>query len=325
MVAGGDGEPCHAAENVGEVDVGEPVVGSLGYGIESAGEGEEHREGGGDGEKQRAVGETVFALEVDGERDGGEAVGGEEAVDGEGAHPAVDVGAGDSAECEDDDGECGEEAGDEDSRGRRGVSVVGSTEAVVDETVVAHAHEDSGSGGDAGECAGEHADERTEVDERAEEFDAGEGGEDTHRSGRFAEILVRGVHAEGFEVGAENEEEASEDGALNDGARDGAERIGGFGAEGGGAFETDETEDREDDTETDSGGSDSLQVCLGVVEMQAVVPEQKGEDDGDEGDRGGLDPKHEAGGDLDVTIGDEGGDSDTEDCEECGWRGFAEE
>ncbi len=100
----------------------------------------------------------VVALEVDGERDGGEAVGCEEAVDGERAHPAVDVGAGNSAECEDYDGECGEEAGDEDGRGWCGVFVVGSAKAVVDEAVVAHAHKDSGGSSDAGKSAGEHTD-----------------------------------------------------------------------------------------------------------------------------------------------------------------------
>ncbi len=74
---------------------------------------------------------------------------------------------------------------------------------------------------------------------------------------------MRVVHAEGFEVGAEDEEETGEDGALDDGAGDSAERVGGFGAEGGGALEADEAEDGEDDTETDSGGGDSLEVGSG--------------------------------------------------------------
>jgi hypothetical protein len=110
----GDGEPGGAAEDVGEVDVGEPVVWTLGYGIERAGEGEEHRGRGGYGEQQGAGGEVVVAFEVDGQRDAGEAVGCDEAVDGEGAHPAVDVGAGDAAQGEDADGKRGEKAGDKD-------------------------------------------------------------------------------------------------------------------------------------------------------------------------------------------------------------------
>ena len=63
--------PGDAAEDVGEVDVGEPVVGAVGDGVEGAGQGEEHREGSGDGEQEGAGGEVVVALEVDGQRDGG--------------------------------------------------------------------------------------------------------------------------------------------------------------------------------------------------------------------------------------------------------------
>ena len=46
------------------------------------------------------------------------------------------------------------------------------------EAVVGHAHEDAGGSGDAGQGAGEHADESAEVDEWTEEDDAGEVGED---------------------------------------------------------------------------------------------------------------------------------------------------
>ena len=49
------------------------------------------------------------------------------------------------------------------------------------------------------------------------------------------------------------------------------------------------------------------------------------EDDGDEEDRGGFDPEHEAGGDLDVAVGDEGGDPDAEESEERRGGGVAEE
>ena len=43
----------------------------LRHGVECAGESEKHRNSGCDGEKERAVGKVVVALEVDGERDRG--------------------------------------------------------------------------------------------------------------------------------------------------------------------------------------------------------------------------------------------------------------
>ncbi len=76
--------------------------------------------------------------------------------------------------------------------------MVCSAEAVVDEAVVPHAHENASRSGDAGQRAGEHADESTEVDEGAEEVDARECCESAHGRGGFAEVLVGGVHAEGF-------------------------------------------------------------------------------------------------------------------------------
>ena len=92
-VAGGDEVPGHAAENVGEVEVREKVIGGGGDWVEGSGEGEEYGEYGGDGEQQVGAGEVVIAVEVEGQRNGSETVGGEESVDGEGAHPSVDVGA----------------------------------------------------------------------------------------------------------------------------------------------------------------------------------------------------------------------------------------
>ncbi len=76
-------EPRHAAEDVGEVDVREPVVGAVWYGVERACQRKQHCQRGCDGEQQRGFGEGVVALEIDRERDGGEPVGGDEAIDGE--------------------------------------------------------------------------------------------------------------------------------------------------------------------------------------------------------------------------------------------------
>ena len=112
---------------------------------------------------------------------------------------------------------------------------------------MAHAHEDASRGSDTGKRAGEHADESAEVDEGSEGARPGEIGEDAHGSGGFAQVLMGGVHAESFEVSAEDEEEAGEDGALDDCAGDGAEWVGGFGSEGCGALEADEAEEGEDD------------------------------------------------------------------------------
>lgn len=93
LVAGGDEVPGHAAENVGEVEVREEVVGGSGDRVEGSGEGEEDGEYSGHREQQVGAGEVVIAVEVEGQRNGSETVGGEESVDGEGAHPSVDVGA----------------------------------------------------------------------------------------------------------------------------------------------------------------------------------------------------------------------------------------
>ncbi len=172
------------------------------------------------------------------------------------------------------DGERGEEAGAKDGCARSGVPVVGNAEAVVHEAVLAHAHKHAGGGGDAGKGTGEHADECAEVDQGAEEVDTGEGREDAHWSGGFAKVLVHGVHAEGFEIRAKDEKEAGEDGALDDCAGDRAQWVTGFGAKRGGALEANEAEEGEDDTETNSGGGDSVELDLGVVEMQTIAPEE---------------------------------------------------
>ena len=56
-----------------------------------------------------------------------------------------------------------------------------------------------------------------------------------------------------------------------------------------------------------------LEGELGRVEMKAVAEEQGGEDQGDHGDGGGFDPEHEAGGGLDVAVGEVGGGGGGED------------
>jgi len=86
-----DCEPRHAADYVGEIHVWEPVVGAVRYGVERAREREKHRRCCCDGDEQRHFREGVVALEVDRERDRGEAIGGDEAIDGERAHPTVDI------------------------------------------------------------------------------------------------------------------------------------------------------------------------------------------------------------------------------------------
>jgi hypothetical protein len=45
-------------------------------------------------------------------------------------------------------------------------------------------------------------------------------------------------------------------------------------------------------------------VELDVVEMESVVEECEGDNDGDHANGDGFDVEHEAGGDLDVSVGD---------------------
>ena len=73
-------------------------------------------------------------------------------------------------------------AGGEDGEVRRLVGVVGAAERGGGETVVGHFEQDARGCRDAGEGAGEHADEGADVDERAKDRRAGEGGEDAEGS-----------------------------------------------------------------------------------------------------------------------------------------------
>src|ERR1035441_622098 len=89
-------------------------------------------------------------------------------------------------------------------------------------------------------------------------------------------------------------------------ARDGAEGVAGFVAEGGGGLEAGEAEEGEDDSQTDSGGGDGVELELGQVDVATVAQEQGGDDENDHGDGRSLDPEHEAGGGLDLAIGEGG-------------------
>ena len=80
------------------------------------------------------------------------------------------------------------------------VGVVGAAERGWGEAVVGHLEQDAGGGGDAGEGAGEHADEGADVDERAEDGDVGERGEQVEGSAGGAEVLVELAEAEGLDV-----------------------------------------------------------------------------------------------------------------------------
>ena len=67
----GDEIPCDSAEKVDKVEVGEPIQGCGGDGIERSGECKQGGECGGGGECDGARGESAVALEVDWERDCG--------------------------------------------------------------------------------------------------------------------------------------------------------------------------------------------------------------------------------------------------------------
>jgi len=173
-----------------------------------------------------------------------------------------------------------------------------------------HQQEHAAGGGHAPQDAGEDADERADVDERAEDGDADLLGQEAHGRGAVAETLGGGVEAEDLGVSADDEKDAREHGALNESAGDVAEGFAGLGTEAGGALEADEAKEGEDDAQADLREGDALELPLGEVEVEAVLPQNHEYDDEDEGDRDGLDPEHELRRDFDVAIGDGGGAED---------------
>ena len=187
-----------------------------------------------------------MCAEITRQRDAHQSVRDDETVGGERAHPAVDVEAAGAARGEDGHGKHGGCAGDHDRARGSFVARVRRAERFVGEAVVRHQQQDTRGGGDARERSGEQADERADIDEDSEEGDAAYFGEYVHRSGARAEILSCRAQAQDFGVGADGEDGSSEEGTLNYRAGNGLQGIARFGAERGGAFKSDKTEERED-------------------------------------------------------------------------------
>jgi hypothetical protein len=163
-------------------------------------------------------------------------------------------------------------------------------EGTVRQAVVGHQEENAGCGRDAGERAGEHAYEDADVNEQAKEGDAANLCEDTQRGLASAQILPDAAQAEHFGVSTCGEDGACEKGALNDRAGNCFQRIAGFGAEGGGAFESDEAEEREDEAEAQAAAGHPVQLELRPIEVPAVSEEDEDHHDQDERDGYGFDP-----------------------------------
>lgn len=138
LCAVGDGEPAECDGEIGGVDVREVAQRRRWDGVEVAGHGEEHREGSGGSEEDGADGEASLLAAMEEESDGDHAVGGEEGVDGEGAHPAVDVSAGGVVEGEARGRQEGEDGGQDAGGGWGFVRGAGAGEAFVGEAVVCH-------------------------------------------------------------------------------------------------------------------------------------------------------------------------------------------
>ncbi len=116
-----------------------------------------------------------------------------------------------------------------------------------------HAHQHPRRRCGAGQHAGEHADERAEVDGHAERRNAGLGGQQVQGAGGVAERAGFAAKTQHLRVRAKHEEDAGEERALQHGAGNGAQRIARFAAQRGGALKPDEAEDGEHQRRAQSG------------------------------------------------------------------------
>ena len=110
-----------------------------------------------------------------------------------------------------------------------------------------------------------------------------------------------------FGIGANGEDGAGKKSALDDRARNSLQGIARFGTQGGGAFESNETKQGEDQAQSQAAAGHAVQLELLPIEVQAVSRQNEHDDDQDHGDRNRLNPKHHASGDFDVAPGDSDG------------------
>ena len=217
-IAGAEEKPEESGDEIGEINIGELAVRAFGDGIKISGQGEKHggtREPGND-LCAGAVG--VVGTQIAREGDADESVSDDEAVGSERSHPAIHVQAAGATRGEDGNRENRGRASDSDGDAGGCVASMSFPQRGVRKAVVRHQKKNAGGGGDACERACEHADERTDVDEQAEEGKAANFGENAHGSLAGAQILAGQAEAEHFGVGADNEDGSSEKGALDYGA-----------------------------------------------------------------------------------------------------------
>ena len=122
---------------------------------------------------------------------------------------------------------------------------VGARKDIRKQVIVRHAHQHPCRGGGAGQHAGKHADQRAEVDGHAQRRDAGLGCKLVKGTGRIAEGTRVPAKTQDLRIGAEHEEDAGQQRALQYGTGNGLERLARFAAQSRSAFKANEAEDRE--------------------------------------------------------------------------------
>ena len=105
---------------------------------------------------------------------------------------------------------------------------------------------------------------------------------------------------------------------MDHGARNRFQRVAGFGAERGGAFESDETKERKNEAEAEAAASHATQLELRPVPVRAVANKNQRDQDQDQRDGDGFDPEHDARGNFHVAPRDPHGEYGHPDGEQRG-------
>ncbi len=166
-----------------------------------------------------------------------------------------------------------------------------------------HAHQHARRRGGAGQNAGKHADQCAEVNGHAERSDAGSLSQVVQRACGFAQLSRFAAKTKHFRVRAQHEKNASENRALQHGARNGVERIARFATQRGCAFKTNEAEHRKHKRRSERGERGALQVELVHVDMHAESDRHKGKHKDNQADGTDFDPEHQFGRKFHVSKG----------------------
>ena len=130
--------------------------------------------------------------------------------------------------------------------------LIGALERGGQKSVVRHAQQHARGGSGAGEYARKHADECTAVDGDPERRNPSLRGEKVQGAGGIAERRGCAAEADHLRVGAEHEEDAGEQRALQHGAGNRLERLARLATQRGGAFKAGKTEDGEHECRSQS-------------------------------------------------------------------------